>query len=186
MNMYILIGLAAMFVTATVIFFNLIVAKKLMVDNGWSDIDVQLKRRADLIPSLIEVVKGYASHEKTTLEDVIEKRNAALSAGDDITKRSQAETNVSAGIGRLFALAESYPDLKASDQFLKLQEELSKTEDDISYARRFFNGAVREYNTTIKSFPAVLLASILGYSERAFFEIEMADRALPSVSLSGD
>ncbi len=185
MTTYILIGVAALLVTVTVIIFNTMVAKKQMVDNGWADIDVQLKKRADLIPNLVDVVKGYAAHEKSTLDEVISQRNQALSAGNDPEKRGAEESRVSQGVSRLIALAEAYPDLKASDQFLKLQEELSKTENDISYARRFFNGAVREYNVAIQSFPSVMLAPLFGFRQSKFFEIDLADRAVPEVNLGG-
>ncbi|MAT35447.1 MAG: hypothetical protein CMK06_09970 [Ponticaulis sp.] len=177
-----LIGLAALLVTTGVIFYNMLVAKRQMVENGWADIDVQLKRRADLIPNLVDVVKGYASHERNVLNEVIERRNQALSA-DQGAGREAAESAVSQGLSRLFALAEAYPDLKANEQFLELQSELSKTEDEISFARRFYNGAVRDYNTLIQSFPALLLAGPFGFRERDFFEIEEVDRLLPKVNL---
>ncbi|MAI91127.1 LemA family protein [Ponticaulis sp.] len=186
MNISILIGLAALVVTITVIIYNVIVAKKQMVDNGWADIDVQLKRRADLIPNLVEVVKGYASHERDTLEEIIETRNRVLGSDEQSKAREEGETSISRGLTRLFALAEAYPDLKANEQFLSLQEQLSKTEDEISFARRFFNGAVREYNTAIKSFPSNLLAAPLGFKEAQFFEIEPVDRLLPGVGLGPD
>lgn len=179
---YVLIGLAALLVTTGVIFYNMLVAKRQMVENGWADIDVQLKRRADLIPNLVDVVKGYASHERNVLTEVIERRNQALSA-DQGAGREAAESAVSQGLSRLFALAEAYPDLKANTQFLELQSELSKTEDEISFARRFYNGAVRDYNTLIQSFPALLLAGPFGFRERDFFEIEEVDRLLPKVNL---
>ncbi len=179
---YVLIGLAALLVTTGVIFYNMLVAKRQMVENGWADIDVQLKRRADLIPNLVDVVKGYASHERNVLNEVIERRNQALSA-DQGAGREAAESAVSQGLSRLFALAEAYPDLKANEQFLELQSELSKTEDEISFARRFYNGAVRDYNTLIQSFPALLLAGPFGFRERDFFEIEEVDRLLPKVNL---
>lgn len=185
MSMYIAIGLAALCVTLFVIIYNNLVAKRQMVENGWSDIDVQLKRRSDLIPNLVEVVKGYASHEKNVLEEVIQHRNQAIQAKDQTTDRQAAETAVSQGLTRLFALAEAYPDLKANEQFLQLQGELSDTEDKIAYARRFYNGAVRELNTSIESFPSVVIAGPMGFRKRDFFEIEQVDRLLPDVNLRG-
>lgn len=185
MSMYILIGLAALFVTMFVIIYNNLVAKRQMVENGWSDIDVQLKRRADLIPNLVEVVKGYASHERGVLDEVIQRRNDALQARDQSAGREAAETAISQGLTRLFALAEAYPDLKANEQFLQLQGELSDTEDKIAYARRFYNGAVRELNTSIESFPSVVIAGPMGFTKRDFFEIEQVDRLLPDVNLRG-
>lgn len=185
MSMYILIGLAALFVTMFVIIYNNLVAKRQMVENGWSDIDVQLKRRADLIPNLVEVVKGYASHERGVLDEVIQRRNDALQARDQSADREAAETAISQGLTRLFALAEAYPDLKANEQFLQLQGELSDTEDKIAYARRFYNGAVRELNTSIESFPSVVIAGPMGFTKRDFFEIEQVDRLLPDVNLKG-
>jgi LemA protein len=183
MLVYGLAALAGVCLIGLVILYNGLVAKRQMVENGWSDIDVQLRRRSDLIPSLVAVVRGYADHEKTTLDDVIARRNDALSAGDDTVKRGAEETGVTQGLGRLLALAEAYPDLKASTQFLNLQEELSDTEDEISFARRFFNGAVREYNTATETFPASLIAAPLGFRPRSYFEIGLEDRALPSVNL---
>ena len=182
-TVYFLIGLGALFITATVIIYNYIVAKKLMVDNGWADIDLQLKRRADLIPNLVEVVQGYASHERDTLNEIINTRNRVMGAEGQSAEREAGENALSQGLSRLFALAEAYPDLKANEQFLSLQSELSNTEDEIAYARRFFNGAVREYNTAIQSFPNMLLAGPLGYGQRDFFEIEDVDRIMPSVNL---
>ena len=138
-----------------------------------------------LIPNLVEVVKGYASHERNVLDEVIQSRNAAMGASDQSADREARESAVSQGLSRLFALAEAYPDLKANEQFLQLQGELSDTEDKIAYARRFFNGAVRELNTAIETFPTVLIAGPFGFSKREFFEIEQVDRLLPDVSFKG-
>ena len=157
-----------------------------MVDNGWADIDVQLKRRADLIPQLVSIVQGYASHERQLFEDVIMKRNAALQAGDDPAARGPKETALAAPVGKLMALAEDYPDLKASDNFKELQDELSETENKIEMARRFYNGAVREMNVAVESFPSNLIAGAFGFVRRHFFEIQMADRAVPDLNLRGD
>jgi LemA protein len=186
MVIYILLGILAVLFLVFLVLYNQLVSKRQMVNNGWADIDVQLKRRADLIPSLIEVVKGYATHEKTTFEAVIARRNAALAAEDNVTRRAQEESGVSRDVSRLFALAEDYPDLKASAQFLKLQDELSDTEDKLSYARRFYNGAVREFNIAIETVPANMIAGPFGFHAAVYFEIEEADRALPSVDLGGE
>ena len=182
MTLYIILALFGPGLIGGILIYNQLIQKRQMVDNGWADIDVQLKRRSDLIPSLIAVVKGYASHEKGLLESLVEKRGEALAA-DNHKLRGEKETAVSRGLTHLFALAEAYPDLKANEQFLKLQSELSTTEDEIAYARRFFNGAVREFNTAIERFPAVLIAGPLSFHRRQFFEIEQSDRALPTVSL---
>lgn len=183
MTLYISLAVLAALIIGAVFIYNQLIAKRQMVENGWSDIDVQLKRRADLIPSLVAVVKGYASHEKGLLEGLVEKRSEALAAKDQVSLRGEKESQVSQALFQVTAIAEGYPDLKANEQFLKLQSELSKTEDEISFARRFFNGAVREYNIAIASFPAVLMAGPLSFTEREFFEIEQSDRALPSVSM---
>ena len=164
--------------------YNSFVSRRNVVDEGWSGIDVQLKRRFDLIPNLIETVKGYASHEKSTLEEVITLRNSA-SAATTPEVRASAEQALSAGIGKIFALAEAYPDLKANENFKQLQIELSAIEDQIQFARRFYNGAVRDYNTAIQTFPGVLIAGITGFTARAFFEIEdQQQRATPAVKFN--
>ncbi len=165
--------------------FNQLVAKKQMADNGWSDIDVQLKRRAELIPNLVKTVQGYATHEKKLLTDVVEKRNAAQSA-DNAHDREQAENALSRDVTKLIALAEAYPDLKANEQFLALQDELSETEDKVAFARRFYNGAVRELNTMIETFPTNLIAGMFGFSKRDYFEVELGARAAPEVVLGSD
>lgn len=180
---YISIGVAVALLAVLIILFNQLVAKRNMVNNGWADIDVQLKRRADLIPQLVTAVQGYASHERQLFEDVIMRRNAALQAGDDPGDRGSKESALSAPVGRLMALAEDYPDLKASENFKDLQDELSDTENKIEMARRFYNGAVRELNVAVESFPGNLVAGPFGFGRRHFFEITMADRAVPSLDL---
>ncbi|MGD9814731.1 MAG: LemA family protein [Hyphomonadaceae bacterium] len=173
------VAVAAAFV---VILFNQLIAKRQMTNNGWADIDVQLKRRADLIPRLVSTVQAYAAHERQLFEDVAAKRAAALAAGDDVAKRSGAETELSRPVARLIAVAEAYPDLKASQNFLDLQNELSDTENKIEMARRFYNGAVRELNTLVETFPSNLVAGLFNIAKRAYFEIGDADRAVPSVA----
>lgn len=182
MEFYLLTGAIGILAIGLIFFYNALIQKRQMVENGWSDMDVQLKRRADLIPSLVAVVKGYAAHERTLLEDVVTRRNEALAAEDQTTLRAEKEAAVSRDVGRLIALAEAYPDLKANDQFLKLQEELSNTENEIAYARRFFNGAVREYNIAIETVPSNLIAGMFRFSPRMFFQADESDRDLPSVS----
>jgi LemA protein len=168
---------------AVILIFNNLIAKRQMTNNGWSDIDVQLKRRADLIPQLVSTVQGYAAHERQLFEDIAEKRNRALAAGDDPAKRGAAESELARPVGRLIALAEGYPDLKASGNFLELQKELADTEDKIEMARRFYNGAVRELNTAAQVFPANIVAGLFGIRTRAFFEITNdADRAVPQIN----
>lgn len=181
---WILIGLIAAILIAIIIIYNGLVAKRLMSDNGWSDITVQLKRRADLIPQIVETVKAYAKHEKSLFIDVIEKRNAALAAGDDPSQRGVSESALARPVSKLIALKEDYPDLKAAQNFLDLQNELTDTEDKIEMARRFYNGAVREQNVAVQSFPANLIAGMFGFSSRDFFEIEMGDRANPELDFS--
>ncbi|MBL8531243.1 MAG: LemA family protein [Hyphomonadaceae bacterium] len=157
-----------------------------MVRNGWADIDVQLKRRADLIPRLVETVKGYAAHEAQLFAEVAAKRAQAQAAGDDPGERGPAESALSKPVARLIAVAEAYPELKASQNFLELQKELSDTEDKIEMARRFFNGATRELNTAIETFPGNLIAKAFGFRATPFFEIETTERAAPSVSMGRD
>ncbi|MGB3627537.1 MAG: LemA family protein, partial [Henriciella sp.] len=146
-GVWIVLGVAVILIAGAIVIYNVLVSKRQMVRNGWADIDVQLKRRANLIPQLVATVKGYAAHERQLFEEVVEKRNLAASAGDDAKARGAAESELSRPIGRLMAVAEDYPDLKASANYRDLQEELSDTENKIEMARRFYNGAVRELNT---------------------------------------
>jgi len=153
--------------------YNGLIRLKNRTDESWSDIDVQLKRRYDLIPNLIETVKGYAKHERETLESVIQARNQAMQAGGTAEK-AQAENMLSQTLKSIFALAESYPDLKANENFAKLQDELSDTENKIQASRRFYNGNVRDFNIKIEVFPNNVIANKLGFKKRDFFEIEEA------------
>ena len=183
-NLYIFAAVALVAIIAIVL-FNQLIAKRQMVNNGWADIDVQLKRRADLIPQLVTTVQAYVAHERQLFEDVAEKRNAALAAGDNAAARGAAESELSKPVGRIIALAEAYPDLKANQNFLDLQNELSDTENKIEMARRFYNGAVRELNTAVESFPSNIVAGLFGIAKRAFFEITAAgDRAVPTLGLN--
>ena len=183
--LYIVLGIAAALLAGVIILFNQLVGKRNMVNNGWADIDVQLKRRSDLIPQLVTTVQAYASRERQLFEDVIMKRNAALQAGDDPASRGSKESDLAAPVGKLMALAEDYPDLKASENFKELQDELTDTENKIEMARRFYNGAVREMNVAVESFPGNLVAGLFGFGRRHFFEIQMSDRAMPNIDLGG-
>lgn len=166
--------------------YNQLIAKRQLVNNGWADIDVQLKRRADLIPRLVSVVQGYAAHEKNLFADIAARRAAALAAGDDVAARGAAESELSRPVARLIAVAEAYPELKASQNFLELQSELSATEDKLEMARRFFNGAVGELNIAVESFPSNMVAALTSIRARTYFEIESANRAAPALGLGGD
>jgi LemA protein len=161
--------------------YNSLVALRQKVKNAWSQIDVQLKRRYDLIPNLVETVKGYAKHERETLERVIQARNAAVSA-QGVEQQAKAENVLTGALRQLFALSESYPDLKANQNFLKLQEELATTENRISFARQHYNDSTAVYNTRVQSFPANMLAGMFGFVTEPFFEIEdAAQREAPQV-----
>jgi LemA protein len=161
--------------------YNSLVRLRQQVRNAWSQIDVQLKRRYDLIPNLIETVKGYAAHEKSTFERVVEARNAAI-ATTGVAAQGQAESALSSALRQVFALAESYPELKANQNFLSLQEELSSTENRISFARQHYNDVVASYNTSRLSFPANLFAGAFGFGAEEFFEIPTPEeRTAPQV-----
>lgn len=167
---WVLLGLVAAVLIWGVATYNGLVAMRQRVTQAFADIDVQLHQRHDLIPNLVETVKAYASHERETLDAVIRARNAATSAQGPAAQAA-AENVLTASLGRLFALAEAYPDLKANQNFLSLQSELSNVEDKLAAARRFFNNAVAEFNAAIESFPAVLFARSLGFSAREFFDV---------------
>jgi LemA protein len=183
LTLILFIGLALMAGGAIVIFNNLI-AKRQMANNGWADIDVQLKRRADLVPQLVSTVQGYAAHERQLFEDIAAKRTQALAAGDDPAARGAAETALTKPLGRLIAVAENYPELKASQNFLELQRALADTENKIEMARRFYNGAVRELNINVETFPGNIVAGLANVTTRKFFEIDAASAAAPSISMS--
>jgi LemA protein len=165
--------------------FNKLVRSAQIVSEAWSGIDVQLRRRAELVPMLIDTIKGYMVHEREVLQRLVELRTAAQSLPPaDVAQRAKAESDISAALGRLMAIAEGYPDLKASDNFLSLQKELSVLEDELQMARRYFNGAVRDLNTLVQSFPSNLVAALFGFTERSYFEITSAgERAAPQVAL---
>jgi LemA protein len=170
--------LLALFVGVT---YNSLIRRRNEVDNAWSQIDVQLKRRLDLIPNLVETVKGYAAHEKTALEAVVAARNSGMAASSDPHAQASADNAMTGALRQLFALSEGYPDLKANQGFVSLQEELANTESRIAYARQFYGDAVSTYNTAIQKFPNVVFAGMLGFSEREFFEAEDAARVVPEV-----
>src|SRR5947209_16291464 len=155
--------------------YNTLVQLRVRADNAWSDIDVQLKRRHDLIPNLVETVKGYAAHEKGTFENIARYRSAAMSATTPADK-AVAENQLTGALRSLFAVAENYPQLKASEEFTQLQGSLSETEDSIQNSRRYYNAVVRDLNTQIQSFPTNILAGMFGFTQRQFFETDAADR----------
>jgi LemA protein len=159
--------------------YNRLVALRQNVNEAFADIDVQLKQRSDLIPNLVETVKGYAAHERGTLDEVTQARAAAASAGS-VEQRAQAESALTGALGKLMAVAESYPDLKANQNFMQLQGELSDLENKIAAARRFFNNAVGEFNASIQAFPAVLIAGMTGFTAREFFDVGADRTALQS------
>jgi LemA protein len=165
-----------------VVSYNGLVRSRNGVDNSWAQIDVQLKRRIDLIPNLIETVKGYAAHERQTLEAVINARNAAMTAAGTPQAQAEADNQLSGALRQLFALSEAYPDLKANQNFLALQEELTATEGRIAYARQFYNDSVLKYNNKLQVFPTVFIAKAMSFTQREYFEADEADRSTPRVS----
>src|SRR5438876_9679276 len=152
------------------VIYNGLVRLRVQADSAWADIEVQLKRRHDLIPNLVETVKGYAAHERGTLEAVVQARNTAMAA-QGAAQQAAAENALTGALRQLFALSESYPDLKASANFQQLQAELTDIENKLAAARRFFNNAVQEYNTGIQQFPAALFASAFGFAPKTFFDL---------------
>ena len=182
MTGYILLGVVVVLLLGAVAIYNKLVANKNMVAEGWSGIDVQLKRRNDLIPNLIESVKGYMGHERGVLDQVTElrtKSQAAQSVGD----KAKVEGAMGAALANLFAVAENYPALKASQNFMELQKSLADIEDQVQLARRYYNGTARNFNILIQSFPSNLMASAFGFTTVEYFEIEnAAERAVPKVA----
>jgi len=167
---WVVVGVIVVFVIWAISVFNRLIAMRQRVNQAFADIDVQLKQRHDLIPNLVETVKGYAAHERGTLEAVVNARNAAIAA-PGVEQKVAAENMLSGALRQLFALSESYPDLKASQNFQQLQSELSDIENKLAASRRFFNNAVQEFNTGIQQFPAALFAGIFGFSQRQFFDL---------------
>jgi LemA protein len=176
--LWVFIIVIAVLLLLVVAMYNGLIRLKNRVDEAWSDIDVQLKRRHDLIPNLVETVKGYAAHESQTLENVINARNRAMQAGG-AEEKAKAENALSDTLKSIFALAESYPNLKANENFLELQKELTDTEDKIQAARRFYNGNVRDFNTKLQIFPTNMIAGMLKFVARQYFEIGEASEREP-------
>jgi LemA protein len=183
---WIVLAVAAVVVILGIVLYNRLVRTQQMANEGWSGIDVQLKRRADLIPNLVTTVQGYATHERTLFDEVARLRTeAGRIREDDVTGRAKAEGQLATAVGRLIALAESYPDLKASENFGKLQAELAKVEDELQMARRYYNGAARNLNIMVESFPSNVIAQFFGFRLRDYFQIEDSDRAVPQVAFPG-
>jgi LemA protein len=167
---WVVLGIVVVIVIWAISVYNSLVAMRQRTNQSFADIDVQLKQRHDLIPNLVETVKGYAAHERGTLEAVIQARNAAMAA-PGVEQKVAAENMLTGALRQMFALAESYPDLKANQNFQQLQGEISDIENKLAASRRFFNSAVQEYNTGIQQFPAALFAGIFGFSQRPFFDL---------------
>ncbi|MEX2128885.1 MAG: LemA family protein [Xanthobacteraceae bacterium] len=182
---WIILIAAAAIVLYAILIYNRLVSTRQMANEAWSGVDVQLKRRSDLVPNLVEAVKGYASHERELFARVTELRNMARALPDaDVAGRAKAEGALSAALGKLFALAENYPDLKASANFLELQQELSRLESEIQMARRYYNGAVRNLNTMVESVPSNIVARVFGFVQRSYFELtDAGERAVPTVNV---
>ena len=181
MGVWIIVGVVVLLLILVVMIYNRLVRLRNRIDAGWAQIDVQLKRRYDLIPNLVETVKGYAAHEREALEAVIQARNAAM-APHGPQEQAQAENMISGALKSLFALSEAYPDLKANQNFSQLQEELTGTEGRIAYARQFYNDTVYRYNTKVQSFPANILANMFRFSEREYFQADDESRGPTQVS----
>ena len=186
MLLWLILAVVAVAILYAIVEFNRLVRARQMANEAWSGIDVQLKRRSDLVPNLVEAVKGYAGHERSVLEDVTASRGAARAVpANDVAARAQAEGALSAAIGKLFALAENYPDLKASGNFLTLQQQLSNLENELQMARRYYNGAVRNLNVVVQSFPSSVIAGVCGFAPRDFFELaDAGERNAPQVQFN--
>ncbi len=173
---WIVIGVAVVVILFVIVTYNGLVSRKIETQNAWSQIDVQLKRRYDLIPNLVETVKGYASHEKETLERVINARNQAMGA-KTVGEHAAAESQLTGAVRSLLAIAEAYPDLKANQNFLALQEELTATENRIGFARQHYNDVVTDYNTALMRFPGNIIAGMFGFRPADFFQLDAAEAA---------
>jgi LemA protein len=181
-------GIVLLVVIIGVVAYNRFVAQKQQIKDAWANIDTELRRRYDLIPNLVETVRGYASHERAVFENVTKARAAAASATGSPASQAAAEGPFVAALRQLFAVAEAYPDLKANQNFLALQSELANTEDRLQTSRRFYNANVRDYNQRVKQFPSVIVARMFGFKEEEFFEIEEALReaGAPQVNFGGE
>jgi LemA protein len=177
---WIVLGVAVAVALYAIFVFNRLVRARNLVREGWSGIDVQLRRRSDLVPNLVEAVKGYAAHERALFEDIANKRSRAMEA-TDVPGKAAAEQQLQSSLRRLLALAEAYPELKANQNFLALQNQLAELEDQLQMARRYYNGTVRDFNIAIQSFPEVLVARTTGFREAPFFQIDDGEAVLPSV-----
>lgn len=182
--MTIILFIAVIAIVVWIIFtYNLFVRDKNLIKEAWSGIDVQLKRRHNLVPNLVASVQGYSKHEKTLFEDITQKRSEAVKS-ESIKDKAPAESDLSGMLKSLFAVVENYPDLKANENFLNLQNQLVEIEDQLQYARRYYNGAVRNYNTRVESFPSNIIAGIFNFKQDNFFEITLAtERTTPEVKL---
>ena len=170
--LYVVLGLVALLLLAVVVSYNRFVRQRNLVQESWRQIDVELRRRHDLIPNLVETVKGYAAHERSVLQSVVEARTAAVSAGGGVAAQAKAESALARSLGGLFAVAENYPDLKAAGPFQQLQAQLAETEDRIAAGRRFYNGNVRALNTRVEAFPSSLIASTFHFEKAEYFEVD--------------
>ncbi len=178
MVLWILLGIAVLLILWLITMYNGFIKARIKIDNSWSDINVFLKKRFDLIPNLVNTVKGYAAHESQTLEKVVQARNAAATVPvGNVGKVAEANQVLDGAIRGLLAVAESYPDLKANQNFLELQKSLQDIEGDLANSRRYYNATVRDYNTSIQQFPGVILANASGFTKREFFELETATEA---------
>ena len=177
---YVILGIIALLIIAVIAIYNGLVSKRQRVRQAFADVDVQLKQRQNLIPNLVDTVKGYAAHEQETFQQVIAARSAAQAANDPASM-AQAEGLVTQALGKLFALAEAYPDLKANTNFLQLQQELSVIEDKLAAARRFYNSAVQDYNTAREQFPGSVIAGMFNFTEMDFFDVGIEGREALSV-----
>jgi LemA protein len=174
--LWIVLGIVALLVIAGIVSYNRFVSQRNLIRNAWANIDTELRRRYDLIPNLVETVKGYAAHERGVFEEVARTRSAAAAATGTPQEQAAAEGPFVAALRQLFAVAENYPDLKANQNFLALQQELANTEDRIQASRRFYNNNVQAYNARIKQFPSMVIARMGGFTEEQFFEVEPAIR----------
>jgi LemA protein len=184
--LWIILGIVGVLIIAFIVIYNGLVRLRNQVKNAWAQIDVQLKRRYDLIPNLMETVKGYMKHERETMEAVTNARNLAQKlSGASVGARSKAETELSSALGRLLAVVENYPDLKANQNFLALQEELTSTENKISFSRQFYNDSVLRLNNQTQMFPSSIVAGMTGFRAEEFFEVTVAaEREAPKVSFA--
>ena len=178
---WILLAIVAIIVIYLIVAYNGLIRGRNQIENAWSQVDVQLKRRIDLIPNLVETVKGYAAHEKETLDAVVKARNDAIAAPATPAGQAAADNVMTGALRQLFALSEAYPDLKANQNFLALQEELTATEGRVAYARQFYNDSVLGYNNKLQTFPTVFFAKVLKFQRREYFETDEAARQVPKV-----